>query len=183
MKKKKKTRKKIPTKNKTKKTQKNKNEKRAKKKRENGKSKTTNHVQVTNDTQGWKVVTKVCVLQGLCIPGTGMEVLEELTEVPRTRTGMEVLQNSQKYRVDTRMLYPYPYPYPYPYQHPGIFTRTYIPVSRVLCHWRTQLSEGPGTDMNVVQNLQKSALRRLGRTRPRQDKAEEATSILASTSL
>ena len=55
-------------------------------------------------------------------PGTRLEVLHSL-EVRRTiKTNLlaelkhQVLQNSQKVRVDTRMLYRYPYP------HPGIFT-------------------------------------------------------------
>ena len=49
---------------------------------------------------------------------------------------MEVLQNSQKFRVGIRMLY-------------DSRTRT-----RVMCHGRTELAELTGTGINVVQNLQ-----------------------------
>ena len=51
--------------------------------------------------------------------GHGYGSLTELAEVPFT--GMEVLQNSHKFSVGIRMLYPHPYPYPcilkraYPY--------------------------------------------------------------------
>ena len=64
----------------------------------------------------------------MCIPGSyGYGILTELTEVPGT--GMKALQNPQKFRVGTRMLYPCPYPYPDILQGhtrtPGIVTRAY----------------------------------------------------------
>ena len=65
--------------------------------------------------------------------------------------GMEVLQNSQQFRVGTRTLYLYPYP------HPGIFTRPYpypghLPTG-------ADLTEVAGTGMNVVHNLQNFRVR------------------------
>ena len=65
---------------------------------------------------GIQYFARLCSV-GFVYSGYGYGSLTELTEVPGT--GMEVLQNSQKFRVGTRMLYPYPYP------HPGIFTRAY----------------------------------------------------------
>ena len=62
--------------------------------------------------------------------------LTELTGV--TGTGMGVVQNSQKFRVGTRMSYPYPYP------HAGIFTRAY---------------PYPGYCATSLQNLQKFRVR------------------------
>ena len=61
---------------------------------------------------------------------------------------MEVLQDSQKFRVGIRMLYPYPHP------HLGVFqghTRTPGIVPRAYRYF----IQAPGTGMNVVQNLQK----------------------------
>ena len=61
-------------------------------------------------------------------------------------TGTEVSQNSQKFRVGARMLYPYPHP------QPGIFKRVY-PYLGYCGHGRTELTQVQGTRMNVVQNL------------------------------
>ena len=106
--------------------------------------------------------------------GKGMEVLAELTEVPCT--GMEVIQNSQKFRVlngSLAKLTEVPGGYimlcPYPYPHPGILQRVgyrvlipvfilhngrvrvwdVVPVPRVLWHGRTELEKVSGTGMNV----------------------------------
>ena len=59
---------------------------------------------------------------------------------------MEVLQNSRKFRVGTRCC-----------TRTRTRTRVFLqglPVPRVLCHGRTELTQVPGTGMNVVQNLQ-----------------------------
>ena len=66
--------------------------------------------------------------------GYGHGSLIYVAEVPGT--GIEVLQNSQKFRVDTRMWHPYPYP------HPGMFTRVYPYPG---CQDHTELTEVPGT--------------------------------------
>ena len=78
--------------------------------------------------------------------GYGYESRAQLTEVPGT--GMEVLQNSHKFRVGTRMLYP---------TRTGtrVFYKGIRLASRVQCHGRTELTEVSGTGMNVVQNFQK----------------------------
>ena len=68
--------------------------------------------------------------------GYGHASLTELTQVPGT--GMEVLQDSQKFGVGPRTLYSYPYP------HPGIVkghTRTPGIVPRA---YRTYTSSGYG---------------------------------------
>ena len=81
--------------------------------------------------------------------GTGINVVQYLQKF-RVRVsksyrshrscgyGMEVLQNSQKFRVR--------------------YTNV-VPVPRVLCHWRTELTEVPGRRMNVVHNSQKFRVR------------------------
>ena len=53
-------------------------------------------------------------------------------------TGMEVLHNSQKFRVGIRTLYPYPHP------HRGIFTRAYRTPGIVSRAYRTSRSSGYG---------------------------------------
>ena len=79
--------------------------------------------------------------------GQGYGSLPELEEVPGM--GMDVLQNSQKFRVGTRMLYPYPYPgiftraYPYPgYCATGVQTYRSSGYGYECC---TELTEVPGT--------------------------------------
>ena len=77
---------------------------------------------------------------GYC--GTGRT---ELTEV--AGTGMEVLQNFQKFRVlwhgRTELA-----------EVPGRYKNA-VPVPRVLWHGRTDLTEVPSSGMNVVQNSEK----------------------------
>ena len=63
----------------------------------------------------------------------------ELTEVPGRNTNV--------------VPEPVPVPVPVPVPAPGYF-ETSIPVPRVLCHGRTELTEIPGTGVNVLQNLQ-----------------------------
>ena len=79
--------------------------------------------------------------------GYGYGSLTDLTEVPGM--GMEVLQNSQNFRVGIRMLYPYLYPHLVIFKRdtriPGIVPRAY----------RTCRSSG----MHVVQNLQNFRVR------------------------
>ena len=66
-----------------------------------------------------------------------MGVFIELPEV--SGTGMEVLQNSQKFRAGTKnAVYPHP---------------------RYYSTGRTELMEVPGTGMNVLQNSQKFCVR------------------------
>ena len=78
---------------------------------------------------------------GYC--GTG---LTELTEVPGT--GMNVLQNFQKFRVlwhgRTELT-----------EVPGRYKNA-VPVPRVFVHRRTELPELPGTGMSVLHKLQMS---------------------------
>ena len=65
---------------------------------------------------------------------------------------MEVLQNSQKFRVlwlgRTELT-----------EIPGRYKNAVYPYPGYLWHGRTELSEVQGTDMNVVQNLQKFRVR------------------------
>ena len=79
--------------------------------------------------------------------GYGYGSLAELTEVP----GMEVVYNSQAFRVRYGSFSELT-------EVPGRYTDV-VPVPRVLCHWRTKLSEVSGTAMNVVHNSQKLRLR------------------------
>ena len=67
------------------------------------------------------------------------EVLQNLTEVPGT--GMEVLQNSQKFRVRYESLAELT-------EVPGRYTIV-VPVPRVLCHSLTELTEVPGTGVEA----------------------------------
>ena len=77
-----------------------------------------------------------------------MGILTELTEV--SGTGMDVLQNSQKLRAGTKMLYPYP----------GYVARAYRAYrsSGYGYECRTDLTEVPGTGMNDLHNVQKCIL-------------------------
>ena len=59
-------------------------------------------------------------------------------------TGMEILQISQKFRVRYTNVVPVPTP------APGYFYKG-IPVPRVLCHRRTELTKVEGMGMNVAQ--------------------------------
>ena len=75
---------------------------------------------------------------GFVFSGHGHGSLTELTEVPINSTGMAVLQNSDKFRAGTRLLYPSPCPYP------GMFkghTRTQGIVPRAC---RTYTNSGYG---------------------------------------
>ena len=88
-------------------------------------------------------------VQNSQVKGTGMNVLQELTEVPNT--AMEVLQIFQKFRVvwhghteRTKV--------------PGRYKKA-VPVPRLLWHGRADLTEVSGTGTNVVQNSQKFFVR------------------------
>ena len=81
--------------------------------------------------------------------GYGYECPTELTDVPGT--GLEALQNFQKFRV---LLH----------GRTGLtelpdWDNYAVPVPRVLWHGRTHLTEVRGTGMNVVQNSQKFFVR------------------------
>ena len=78
--------------------------------------------------------------------GTGRT---KLTEV--SGTGMNVLQNFQKFRVLWHGR-------PDLTEVPGRYTNA-VPVPRVLWHGRTDLTEVPGTGMNVVHSSQKFFVR------------------------
>ena len=86
---------------------------------------------------------------GLFDSGYGYGSLTELTEVPGT--GMEVLQNPQKFRVRygirTELT-----------EIPGRYTNV-VPVPRVLWHRRAELTELSGMGMNVVQHSQRFRVR------------------------
>ena len=78
---------------------------------------------------------------------------------------MEVLQNSQKFRVRVWKSYRTHRSSGYRYgslaeltEVPGRYTNV-VPVPRVLWHGRTELTEVSGTGMDVVQNLQKFRVR------------------------
>ena len=90
-----------------------------------------------------------CVREGLWIPGKGMGVLHNLQKFRvrvwmchRTHRSSRYcgigIQNLQKFRVRYRKV---------------------VPVPRVLWHRRAELTEDPGTGMNVVQNLQEFRVR------------------------
>ena len=83
------------------------------------------------------------------VPAKGMGILQNLQKFRvRVRTCYRThrnsgycgtgVQNSQKFRAGIKMLYPYP---------------------GYLWHGRTELTEVPGTGINVVQNLQKYRVR------------------------
>ena len=82
------------------------------------------------------------------VPGTGIEVLQD-SQVPGT--GMEVLQNSQKFRVGIRMFYPYP-----GYCDTGVQNLQKFGYGY---ECRPELTEVPGTGMDLVQNSQKFRVR------------------------
>ena len=44
------------------------------------------------------------------------------------------------------------------YSEPSLYENA-VPVPRVLWHWRTELTEVPGTDMDVLHSLQKFRVR------------------------
>ena len=75
------------------------------------------------------------------VPGKGMGISQNLQKfrvrVRKCYSGTGV-QNSHKFRAGIKMLYPYP---------------------GYLWHWRTELTEVPGTGTKVVQNSQKFRVR------------------------
>ena len=105
-----------------------------------------------NEYRAPRLLTNVYAYPGYCasltevteVPGKGMGILHNLQKFPvrvrkcyRTRRSSGYsgtgVQNS-KFRAGIKMLYPYP---------------------GYLWHGRTELTEVPGTGMNVLQNLQK----------------------------
>ena len=83
------------------------------------------------------------------VPGTGMNVIQNFQKFRiRVRKSYRTsrssrycgtgVQNLQKFRAGWKMLYPYP---------------------RYSWHWRTELTEVPGTGINALQNLQKFRVR------------------------
>ena len=92
-----------------------------------------------------------CVLKDLCIPGYeyGYGSLHRTC----ASSGYGCRSITELTQVSGRYTNVVPVPVPAHYFYEG------IPVPRVLCHGRTELTEVPGTGMNVVHNLHKFRVR------------------------
>ena len=97
--------------------------------------------------------------EGIPVPRVLCHNLAEVTEIPGKGRG--VLQNLQKFRVRVRKCYRTHRSSGYcgtgvqNLQNVWAGIRMLYPYPAYLWHGRTELTEVPGTGMNVVQNLQK----------------------------